>query len=150
LKQIIVIYWSGSGNTEIMAKALAEGAGFNGDKVEIICVDDASVEDVANSDAIALGCPAMSDEMLEDLSMEPFIESLEDINLFGKPFALFGSYGWGEGQWMLDWEEKMREYGATLVDDGLAVRQAPNDRELAKCKELGEKLATSLQISQTL
>jgi flavodoxin short chain len=145
LKQIKVIYWSGSGNTEIMAKALADGAGFNGDKVEIICVNDASAEDVRNADGVALGCPAMSDEMLEELSMEPFIESLETNVLSGKPIALFGSHGWGEGQWMLDWEEQMKEFGATLVDDGLVVKHTPNERELAKCKDLGEKLAIRVQ-----
>ncbi|RKD28761.1 flavodoxin [Thermohalobacter berrensis] len=143
MKKIAVIYWSGTGNTEIMAEAIGDGAKVNGDSVKLIRVEDATKEDVINSDLIAFGCPSMGNEVLEEEFMEPFIESLEDVDFSGKTIALFGSYDWGDGEWMRDWEERMENYGAKLVDEGLIIRLTPEDEDIEKCKELGKKLANS-------
>lgn len=140
MKNITVIFWSGTGNTEIMANTIAEGAEVNGASVKVLRVEDATKEDVANSDLIALGCPSMGAEVLEEDVMEPFIESLSDIDYTNKVIALFGSYDWGDGEWMRDWEERMRGYGAKLVDDGLIIHLTPEDDGLKLCKELGKKL----------
>ena len=129
-----VIYWSGTGNTETMAQAVAEGAG-----AELFAVDDFS-GDLADYDAVAFGCPAMGDEVLEEDTFEPFFAAAEG-KLSGKKVALFGSYGWGDGQWMRDWEERTKAAGADLVADGLTANEAPDDDALAACKALGEKLA---------
>ena len=129
-----VIFWSGTGNTEAMAQAVAEGAGT--DAVEV----SAFSADLADFDAIAFGCPAMGDEVLEEDTFEPFFaDNLSKLS--DKKIALFGSYGWGDGQWMRDWEARVKEAGAELVADGLTVNEAPDDDALAQCKELGAKLA---------
>lgn len=130
-----VIYWSGTGNTEMMAKAVAEGAG-----AELFAVSEFS-GNVADYDRIAFGCAAMGAEVLEEDEFEPFFASIEG-DLSGKTVALFGSYGWGDGEWMRNWEERVKADGAVLVgDEGLIVNETPSDDDLAKCRELGEKLA---------
>lgn len=143
MKNITVIFWSGTGNTEIMANAIAEGAKVNGDAVKVLSVEEATKEDVINSDLIALGCPSMGSEVLDEDTMEPFIESLSDIDYNDKVFALFGSYDWGDGEWMRDWQNRMTNYGAKLVDDGLIINLTPDEEGMNLCKDLGEKLANS-------
>ena len=130
-----VIYWSGTGNTEAMANAVAEGAG-----AELFAVDDFGGS-VADYDAVAFGCPAMGDEVLEEDTFEPFFASAESA-LSGKKVLLFGSYGWGDGAWMRDWAERTKAAGASLVgDEGSIVNEAPSDDDLAKLKALGAELA---------
>ena len=130
-----VIYWSGTGNTEQMANAIAEGAG-----AELFSVSDFT-GDIADYDRIAFGCSAMGDEVLEESEMEPFVESVEGF-VSGKTVALFGSYDWGDGQWMRDWSERMTGAGATVVGgEGLICNLEPDDEGIAACEELGKKLA---------
>lgn len=129
-----VIYWSGTGNTEAMAKAVAEGA-----EAELFAVSDFSGSS-ADYDAFAFGCPAMGAENLEEGEFEPFFSGIEG-SLSGKRVALFGSYGWGDGEWMREWAERVKKDGAVLVnDEGLIVNEAPDDAALADCKKLGEQL----------
>lgn len=130
----VVIYWSGTGNTEQMANAVAEGA-----KSELFSVSDfsGSIEDY---DAFAFGCPAMGAEVLEEAEFEPFFSSIEG-QLKGKRVVLFGSYGWGDGEWMRDWEERVKADGVILVgDEGLIANEAPSDEDIEKCKALGNAL----------
>lgn len=130
-----VIYWSGTGNTEQMAAAIAEGAG-----AELFAVSDFN-GNVSDYDRIAFGCSAMGDEVLEESEFEPFFAAIESA-LNGKTIALFGSYGWGDGQWMRDWEERVKADGAVLLNgEGLIVNEAPSDSDLELCKALGAKLA---------
>jgi flavodoxin short chain len=129
-----VIFWSGTGNTEQMAAAVAEGAG-----AEIFSVSDFG-GDIAEYDRIAMGCPAMGAEVLEEDEFEPFFAGIED-KLKGKKLALFGSYGWGDGEWMRSWVERAVSAGAEVVDgEGLIVNGEPTDDDLQNCKKLGEKL----------
>ena len=137
MKKISIIYWSGTGNTEMMAKAIAEGAAGDGIEVVLKNVYGAKQEDVFSADVVVLGCPSMGDEVLEEGDMEPFVDSLEDERLKGKPVALFGSYDWGDGQWMRDWEERMKRYGAKLLREGLIAQNTPGEEELNQCRELG-------------
>lgn len=133
--KIAVIYWSGTGNTEAMAKAVAEGAG-----AELFSVSDFS-GDVADYDRLAFGCPAMGAENLEDGEFEPFFTDNES-KLSGKKVALFGSYGWGDGEWMRQWADRVTADGAELINgEGLIVNETPDDGALADCKALGAKLA---------
>ena len=130
-----VIYWSGTGNTEAMAKAAAEGA-----NAELFSVSEFS-GNVADYDAIAFGCPAMGAEVLEEDEFEPFFANIEG-SLSGKKVLLFGSYGWGDGEWMRNWEERVKAAGAELVNgEGIIVNEAPSDDDLAKIKEIAAKLA---------
>lgn len=129
-----VIYWSGTGNTEAMAKAVAEGAG-----AELFTPGEFS-GDIADYDRVAFGCPAMGAEELDDSEMEPFFASVEG-KLSGKTIALFGSYGWGDGEWMRNWQERAEAAGAKVVNgEGLIINETPDDEGLALCKALGEAL----------
>lgn len=130
-----VIYWSGTGNTEAMAAAVAEGAG-----AELFSVTDFSGS-VDDYDAIAFGCPSMGCEVLEEDEFEPFFTSIE-ASLSGKKVALFGSYGWGDGEWMRNWQERVIGDGAVLVNgEGLIVNETPDDAALDSCRALGKALA---------
>ena len=130
-----VIYWSGTGNTEAMAKAVAEGA-----DAELFEVSEFS-GNIADYDAIAFGCPAMGAEVLEEDTFEPFFTNIEG-SLSGKKVLLFGSYGWGDGEWMRNWYDRTKAAGAELVgDEGVIVNEAPSDDDLANLKELAKQLA---------
>ena len=129
-----VIYWSGTGNTEAMANAVAEGAG-----VDAVTVSDFS-GNIEEFDALALGCPAMGGEVLEEDEFEPFFTGIEG-KLSGKKVFLFGSYGWGDGEWMRNWQERVTAAGAELAgDEGYTVNEAPSDDDLAKLKAIGTEL----------
>ncbi len=129
-----VIYWSGTGNTEAMAKAVAEGAG-----AELFTVSEFS-GNVEDYDAVAFGCPAMGAEMLEEDEFEPFFTEIEG-RLGGKKVGLFGSYGWGDGEWMRSWETRVESDGAVLAGgEGVIANDAPSDDDLEKCRALGKAL----------
>ncbi len=140
MEKIAIVYWSGTGNTEKMAAAVAEGAKAAETEVSLTEVGKAAKAEVLGADAIALGCPAMGAEVLEEDEMEPFVQALESA-ISGKRLALFGSYDWGDGQWMRDWEERMKGCGAILADSGLIVHNTPDEDGLSQCRELGRKLA---------
>ena len=130
-----VIYWSGTGNTEAMANAVAAGAG-----VEAATVADFSGS-IAELDTVAFGCPAMGAEVLEEDEFEPFFTGIEG-ELSGKTVLLFGSYGWGDGEWMRSWQDRVKAAGANLLgDEGYIVNEAPSDDDIAKLKALGKELA---------
>lgn len=129
-----VIYWSGTGNTEQMAQAIADAAG-----AELFAVSDFSGS-IADYDRIAFGCSAMGDEVLEEDEFEPFFASIEG-DLSGKTIALFGSYGWGDGEWMREWENDCRAAGIPLACESVICCEAPDDEALDKCRALGRALA---------
>ena len=128
-----VIYWSGTGNTAAMASAIAAGMG---EGTELYSVDQFT-GDIADYDKIAFGCSAMGDEVLEEAEFDPFFTSIEG-KLGGKKVALFGSYGWGDGQWMRDWAERTTKACANLYDDGLTVNGFPDGDAKVQCTAFGE------------
>ena len=141
MKKIAVVYWSMGGNTAAMAEAVAEGARKAGAEVALKQVGEITPDEVLGYDAIAFGCPAMGAEVLEESEFDPFFTQVEG-GLGGKPVALFGSYGWGDGQWMRDWWDRTEADGAALVgDEGLIVNEAPDEDGLEKCRDLGASLA---------
>lgn len=141
MDKIRVVYWSQTGNTESMANAVAEGIQEAGKEAEVVFVSNISPDDLKEDSAFALGCPSMGAEVLEESEMEPFVESLEK-SVTGKNIALFGSYGWGDGEWMSDWVDRLTGAGAAVLNgEGLICLEAPDDDALAKCKELGKQLA---------
>ena len=135
MEKILVVYYSTTGNTQSMADYICEGIREAGAEVE--CVDASSYPAVDGYTKIAFGCPAMGAETLEESVFEPYFESVEDL-LGGKNVALFGSYGWGDGQWMRDWQDRVTGKGATLFEEGLIVNGAPEGDE---CKEFGSRFA---------
>lgn len=114
MSKVDVIFWSQSGNTQAMAEAIGKGITDAGKEANVVFVSSASVDDVKNAKAFAMGCPAMGAEVLEESEMEPFVQDVESF-VNGKTIALFGSYGWGDGQWMRDWEDRMTAAGATVL-----------------------------------
>ena len=138
MSKVAVIYWSGTGNTEAMAQAVAEGAKAAGAEADLLTCSE--VNGVEAYDAVALGCPAMGAEELEDSEFLPMLESIEAA-LPGKKTALFGSYGWGDGEWMRSWEARCTEKGITLAADSVTVNETPDEDGLAACKALGAALA---------
>lgn len=137
---INIIYWSGTGNTERMAQAVEKGIKDAGEDCKLIKVSDATIDDVKNADKLAFGCPAMGAEELEDTEMRPFMDSVNEL-LSGKKVAIFGSYEWADGQWIVDWKEELENFGAILVDEGLAVYDNPKDDDIDECESLGKELA---------
>lgn len=141
MKTAALVYWSGTGNTEAMAKAVAEGAQGAGIDVKTVSASKADAALIKSVDLVALGCPAMGAEVLEESEMEPFVASLEAGAVSGKPLVLFGSYDWGDGQWMREWEDRMKKAGAVMKAAGLIVQNDPKDADLASCRALGAALA---------
>ncbi len=135
-----VIYWSGTGNTEMMAEALYAGIQENDQSAKCVRVDEATVDLIKEADVIALGCPSMGDEVLEEDEMEPFVEAIKDV-VANKKVLLFGSYGWGDGEWMREWEIRMEGYQANIVLDSLIVNETPSQDDLEACKEIGRKIS---------
>ena len=143
MSKIAVIYWSMSGNTEAMANAIAEGARSAGAEVDLMQVSDADAGQALSYPKLALGCPAMGAEALEEAEFEPFFSQLEG-RLSGKSLALFGSYGWGDGQWMRDWVQRTEQAGASVYQgQGLIVNETPDDDALAQCRDFGAGFARS-------
>ena len=141
MDEIMVVYWSQTGNTEAMAQAVAQGIEEAGKKAKLAEVSAVSAADLKDAKAFALGCPAMGAEVIEEDEMEPFVAEVEGF-ASGKTIGLFGSYGWGDGQWMRDWEARMSGAGATIVGgEGIITQETPDDDALVKCKELGKTLA---------
>jgi len=140
MAEVKIIYWSGTGNTATMAQSVADGVTAAGAEAKIIPVENASAADIADVKAFALGCPSMGAEQLEESSMEPFVDEILG-SVSGKKILLFGSYGWGDGQWMRDWEERMNAAGATVVNgEGVIAHEAPDAEALEACRSLGKAL----------
>ena len=139
MSKVAVVYWSGTGNTEAMANKVAEGAKAAGAEVEVISADDFDGTDISGFDGVAFGCPAMGDEELEDSVFQPVFEACE-AKLAGKKVALFGSYGWGDGEWMRSWEEKCQNDGVALAVDSVICNEDPDDEAQAACIEIGKAI----------
>ena len=141
MSKIAVVYWSQSGNTQAMAEAVGKGITDAGKEAEVVEVSAISADSLKDAAVFALGCPAMGAEVLEEDEMEPFVTEVEGF-ASGKQIGLFGSYGWGDGQWMRDWADRMSAAGATVVGgEGVICQEAPDDEAIAACEELGKKLA---------
>ena len=135
-----IVYWSGTGNTAAMADKIFDSAKESGADAELFTASEFGADKVDKFDFIAFGCPSMGCEQLEDMEFEPMFEQCKP-KLKGKNIALFGSYGWGGGEWMSTWEDDCKNFGANLAFDSIICNDAPDDEALAKCKELGKTMA---------
>ena len=136
MEKIAVIYWSGTGNTTIMAEEIAKGIIDGGAEASVFAVDTFK-GNISDYSKVAFGCPSMGDEVLEEYDFEPFFQDIEN-SLGGKKIALFGSYGWGDGGWMRDWQERVLSKNANLFGDGFMINETPDDDGKAKCFEFGK------------
>ena len=139
MSKVAVVYWSGTGNTEEMANAVLSGIQAAGGEGSLITAADFDAVQVADFDAIAFGCPSMGSEQLEEDEFEPMFSACES-KLGGKNIALFGSYGWGDGEWMRNWEDTCKDAGANLVCESVICCEAPDDEGVESCKALGKAL----------
>ena len=140
MSKVAVVFWSGTGNTEAMAKAVEEGIKSVGAEAVVVAPSAFDASKVSEFDAIAFGCPAMGDEVLEESEFDPMFSGIES-SLKDKKIALFGSYGWGDGQWMRDWEDRCKNAGAVLACDSVTANNDPDADAVAACKALGAALA---------
>ena len=140
MSKVAVVFWSGTGNTEAMAKAVEEGIKGAGAEAVVVAPSAFDASKVSEFDAIAFGCPAMGNEVLEEGEFDPMFTGIES-SLSGKKIALFGSYGWGDGQWMRDWVDRCKKAGAVLACESVMANDAPDDSATASCKALGAALA---------
>ena len=134
-----IVYWSGTGNTERMAELIKQGIVESGKDAETVVVSNVNVDELLKDEIIVLGCSAMGDEVLEESEFEPLIDKIS-TKVSGKKVALFGSYGWGDGQWMRDFEERMIGYGCTIIDTPLIIQNEPDGSE-QECMDFGKKIA---------
>ncbi len=135
-----IIYYSGSGNTRKMGTLIREGIEAGGKCAELISVEEVKAVDIMNEEVIILGCPAVGVEELDEEYIEPLVTALSD-KISGKKVALFGSYGWGDGEWMRTWEERMKSYGAELVAEGLIIQEEPKNEDVEVCRAFGTLIA---------
>ncbi len=141
MNKVAIVYWSGTGNTETMANAIHAGVLEGGGEAVLLTSAQFDARQMEDFSVIAFGCPAMGAEVLEESEFEPMFEGLEGT-LGGKKLVLFGSYGWGDGQWMRDWCSRCQNAGANLYDEeGLICNEAPDQDGEQTCRELGAKLA---------
>ena len=140
MSKIAVIYWSGTGNTEAMADLVANAAAAAGASVDKFTAAEFNVSSAGDYTGFALGCPAMGAEQLEESEFEPMYQDLRG-SLSGKPVGLFGSYGWGDGEWMRSWEKNCDDAGVSLACDSIICQEAPDDDTLASCRAMGKTLA---------
>ena len=140
MKKTAVIFWSGTGNTEAMAEAVLAGMKEAGADAVMLTPDQVDAASIGAYDAVALGCPAMGSEMLEESEFEPMFASIKSA-LGDKKVALFGSYGWGDGEWMRIWEEDCGDAGIKLVCESVICNEAPDNAAVASCKAMGKLLA---------
>lgn len=142
MSKIQVVYWSQSGNTQAMAEAVGRGIEAAGKEANVVDVSSASLDELKSATVFAMGCPAMGAEVLEEGEMEPFVCDVEGF-ASGKTIALFGSYGWGDGQWMREWVDRMNAAGATVLNgEGVICQETPDDAALTECENLGKQLAS--------
>jgi flavodoxin short chain len=139
MNKVAIVYWSGTGNTEVMAACIASGVEAAGGEAVLLNPGEFTASRFSEFGVVAFGCPAMGSEVLEEMEFEPMFSEIEG-SLSGKKIALFGSYGWGDGQWMRDWCERCSS--ANLYDEnGLIANYAPDDAVQEACQELGRNLA---------
>lgn len=140
MSKIAVVYWSGTGNTEKMADLVAEGARGAGAEADVFTASEFSADQMEDYSAVAFGCPSMGCEQLEDMEFEPMFTACEP-KLRGKTIALFGSYGWGDGEWMRDWEKNCKDDGAVMACDAVICNGEPDADAEEACRMLGMALA---------
>lgn len=134
-----IIYWSGTGNTEDIANLIAKGIEEGGKEAELINISNSSVDNI-EEEVVVLGCAAMGNEELEESEFIPALEKLQD-NLKNKKVALFGSYGWGDGEWMRIWEESMTSMGIQVLLEPLIINYAPEGDAIKECIDYGSQIA---------
>jgi flavodoxin I len=140
MSKLAVVYWSGTGNTEAMAKKVAEGARAKGAEVSLFTSQEFTGEKMDDFDSVAFGCPSMGVEQLEETEFEPMFDTCKSY-LRGKRIGLFGSYGWGDGEWMRIWEGDCRDEGAVLVCESVICCEAPDEEAEESCMDMGRALA---------
>lgn len=140
MNKVALVYWSGTGNTESMANYIVEGLKSQSVEVDVFTATEFSLDNVNNYEVFAFGCPSMGAEELEETEFEPMFSSVKS-SLKGKNVALFGSYGWGDGEWMVNWQQDCIDNGCNMICDPVMANETPEGDAIDNCKNLGVKLA---------
>ena len=141
MDKVYIIFWTQGGNTGAMASAIGDGVKTAGKEPVFLSPSEANISELSGLNGFAMGCPAMGCEVLEETEMEPFVSQVESI-IKEKKIVLFGSYGWGDGQWMRDWEERMKSAGAIIIGgEGIIAHEMPQDADIERCNNFGKQLA---------
>jgi flavodoxin short chain len=140
MNKVAIVYWSGTGNTEAMAGAVLEGVQRAGAEGALYTAAEFDPNLLGSFDTVAFGCPSMGSEQLEEGEFEPMFSQCESM-LSAKKVGLFGSYGWGDGEWMRNWQEQCLKDGAIMAADPVICNDSPDDAALEECRSLGEALA---------
>ena len=141
MDKVYIIFGTQGGNTGAMASAIGEGVKTAGKEPVFLSPSEANISELSGLNGFAMGCPAMGCEVLEETEMEPFVSEVESI-IKEKKIVLFGSYGWGDGQWMRDWEERMKSAGAIIIGgEGIIAHEMPQDADIDRCNNFGKQLA---------
>ena len=141
MDKVYIIFWTQGGNTGAMASAIGDGVKTAGKEPLFLSPSEANISELSGLNGFAMGCPAMGCEVLEETEMEPFVSEVESI-IKEKKIVLFGSYGWGDGQWMRDWEERMKSAGAIIIGgEGIIAHEMPQDADIDRCNNFGKQLA---------
>ena len=140
MEKVAVVFWTQGGHTETMANAVAEGAKGKGAEVSVLFCSEFHADQVSQYDAIAFGCPAMGSEVLEETEFQPMWDACS-MKLGGRKIGLFGSYGWGVGEWMDNWKTAADDCGESVVQT-VALQEDTIDDNLELCRALGEALAS--------
>ena len=140
MSKVAIVYWSGTGNTEAMANYVAEGVKKAGGEADLFTSAEFGADKAGEYDRIAFGCPSMGAEQLEESEFQPMFDEVSPV-LSGKKIALFGSYGWGDGEWMRTWESDCDSAGVNLVCESMICTEPPDDAALEACRALGKALA---------
>lgn len=139
MSKIAVVYWSGTGNTEAMARLVEEGIVAAGGQADLLPPALFTPDLVSGYDAIAFGCPSMGAEQLEEGEFQPMFDAVKG-SLGGKTVGLFGSYGWGDGEWMRTWAEECQGLGCQLAAQPVIAQEAPDADAADACRDLGKAL----------
>lgn len=140
MKKVSIIYWSEYGNVELLATKIAKGAKDAGAEVVLKRVQEATIDDVTSADAVAFGSPSMDNNKIEQSEMEPFLKEFKLLPNNNKKTVLFGSFGWDDGEFMVNFKKTMSEYNFNVIGD-ITVKETPSEAELKKAEELGAALA---------
>lgn len=143
MPKILIIYYSRTGNTEKMAKAVAEGT-KTVQCVEVESTFCATPEELKEFDAIVIGTPTYHHDTTVDIKMLFEEAAIKSIDLKGKIGAAFGSYGWSDEGPKLVLEIMKNKFEMNVTEPPLLIRYTPDAVGLEKCREFGRRIAEKL------
>ncbi len=139
MSKVAVVYFSSTGNTEIMANKISDGAKEAGNETNVFSCSEFDVSTVNDYNAIILGCPACGSEELDDSEFLPMFEGIKS-DLAGKKVGLFGSYGWGGGEYMNTFKQECESSGIAIIGEPILAENTPDSDAEEQCINFGKTI----------